>query len=189
MISAFKTGRDRRNEERDSCATGVDFLRLFAEEGEALFQLSLELTADSEKAELCLVSALKGCLRGGPVPKKRARIWARRMVVRHAIRLVAGREDDIGCETDADICLQPSQFRVDGRCECQAILELPDFDRLAFAICVLERYSVLDAALLLRRTPKDVNDAIERATREVVPDGEWNLPGTIGQLALNPCLD
>ena len=55
-----------------------------------------------------------------------------------------------------------------------AILGLPDFDRLAFVICVLERYSILDCALLLKRSPKEVNDARVRAINQVVSAEERN---------------
>ena len=55
-----------------------------------------------------------------------------------------------------------------------AILTLPDFDRLVFVFCVLERYSILDCALLLRRSPKDVNDARLRAINRVVSAEERN---------------
>jgi hypothetical protein len=58
--------------------------------------------------------------------------------------------------------------------DAHAILTLPDFDRLIFVICVLERYSILDCALLLRRSPKDVNDARVRAINHVVSDEERN---------------
>jgi DNA-directed RNA polymerase specialized sigma24 family protein len=51
--------------------------------------------------------------------------------------------------------------------ESRAVLELPEFDRLVFVICVLERLSILDCALLLRKSPKDVNNAIVRATNQI----------------------
>jgi hypothetical protein len=55
-----------------------------------------------------------------------------------------------------------------------AILSLPDFDRLVFVICVLERYSILDCALLLTRSPKDVNEARVRASNQVASFEERN---------------
>jgi DNA-directed RNA polymerase specialized sigma24 family protein len=187
MLSAFKMNRNRPNaEERDSCATAEDFQQLFASEMGDLFHLALQLTADAEKAESCLIGAMRDCLSGSTVSKKWARIWTRRLVVRNAIRLVLGRENDIPCDAASDVCLQPSQFRIDVLRESPAILGLPDFDRLAFVISVLERYSILDAALLLRRTPRDVNDAIARATHEVVSDEKFHLAGTTGKLGTNP---
>jgi hypothetical protein len=70
--------------------------------------------------------------------------------------------------------LQPSEYRIEALRESAAIFDLPDFDRLVFVICVLERYSILDCALLLRRSPKDVNDARVRAIYQVVSAEERN---------------
>jgi hypothetical protein len=98
------------------------------------------------------------------------------------IRLVLGEEntlpDNTFCETEANIHLQPTQYRIEALRESLAILDLPDFDRLVFVICVLERYSILDCALLLRRSPKDVHDARVRATNQVVSVEERNREGT-----------
>lgn len=66
---------------------------------------------------------------------------------------------DQECEFHWQLCEYPGE----GLSESEAILELPDFDRLAFVICVLERLSSLDCALLMKKSPKDVNDAIVRA--------------------------
>ncbi|MGA8671244.1 MAG: hypothetical protein WB679_15270 [Terracidiphilus sp.] len=137
-----------------------------------LFRLSLHLTADVEKAERCLILAVKECFANATVSKGWAAIWARRTVVRTAIRLVLGAEFtmpiDICGDAGPDFHLQPSKYRVEALQDSLAILELPDFDRLAFVICVLERYSILDCALLLKRSPKDVNEARVRAINRVV---------------------
>jgi DNA-directed RNA polymerase specialized sigma24 family protein len=160
--------------EEETYATTDDFQRLFAREMSDLFRLALHLTADAEKAESCLILAMRDCFSGKTVSKEWAHTWARRMVVRNAIRLVLGRENNIPCEIVADVCLQPSQYRIEVLRESVAILGLPDFDRLAFVICVLERYSILDCALLLKRSLKDVNDARVRAINQVVSAEERN---------------
>jgi len=164
--------------EEDTFATTDDFQRLFAKEMTGLFRLSLLLTADAEKAECCLIRAMRECLAISTVSKRWALNWARRMVVRNAIRLVAGTEsampDDTCSEAGPDFHLQPSEYRIEAMPDAHAILTLPDFDRLIFVICVLERYSILDCALLLRRSPKDVNDARVRAINHVISDEERN---------------
>ena len=164
--------------EEDTFATTDDFQRLFAKEMTGLFRLSLLLTADAEKAECCLIRAMRECLAISTVSKKWALNWARRMVVRNAIRLVAGTEsampNDTCSEAGPDFHLQPSVYGIEAMQEVHAILTLPDFDRLVFVICVLERYSILDCALLLRKSPKDVNDACARAINHVVSDEERN---------------
>jgi hypothetical protein len=131
------------------------------------FQLSLQLTADADKAERCFTLAMKDCFGTNAIIKGFARTWARRMVVRNAIHLVLGIDNDFARDTDSEFHLQPSAHRLSELRESAAILDLPDFDRLAFVICVLERNSILDCALLLRKSPKDVNDAIMRATSQI----------------------
>jgi hypothetical protein len=170
--------------EEDTYATTDDFQRLFVREMTDLFRLSLLLTADAEKAECCLIHAMRECFAISTVSKKWALIWARRMVVRNAIRLVVGTEDampiDICGDAGPDFHLQPSEYRIEALQDSLPILELPDFDRLVFVICVLQRYSILDCALLLKRYPKDVNDARVRAINQVVSNQsvrcqqQWN---------------
>ena len=162
----------------DTYATAEDFQRLFAREMADLFCLSLHLTADAEKAESCLILAMKECLDNSTVSKEWAHIWARRMVIRNAIRLVLGAEKaipiDIYGEAGPDFHLQSGEFRMEELDNSLAILELPDFDRLVFVICVLERYSILDCALLLKRATKDVDDARVRAIYHIVTAEERN---------------
>src|SRR5208337_5427656 len=70
--------------EEDTYATADDFQRLFAREMADLFRLSLHLTADVEKAETCLILAMRECFANTTVSKGWAAIWARRTVVRTA---------------------------------------------------------------------------------------------------------
>ena len=157
-------------------ATTDTFERLFAREMNNFFHLSLLLTADAEKAESCLIHAMRECLNSAPVSRRWTRIWARRVVVRNGIRLVLGDKDgvpdDICDETGPEFHLQPSEYRIDALLESPAILSLPDFDRLVFVICALERYSVLDCALLMGRSPRDVHAAKARATEQVMAGDE-----------------
>lgn len=158
--------------EDDTHATTDDFQRLFAREMTDLFRLSLQLTADAGKAERCLILAIRECFANSTVSKEWALVWARRMVVRNAIRLVLEAEDamptNVCSEAGPDFHFQPREYRIEALRDSLAILELPDFDRLVFVICVLERYSILDCALLLKRSQKDVNDARVRAINQVV---------------------
>jgi hypothetical protein len=164
--------------EEDTHATTDDFQRIFAREMTGLFRLSLQLTADAGEAERCLILAMRECFANSTVSKEWALIWARRMVVRNAIRLVLETEDgmpnDVRSEAGPDFHFQSREYRIEALRDSLAILELPDFDRLVFVICVLERYSILDCALLLKRSPKDVNDARMRAINQVVSAEELN---------------
>lgn len=144
-------------------ATPEDFEQLFVKQNIDLLRLSLQLTADAEKAASCLNLAMRDCFFRSTVAKDRVHTWARRMVIRNAIRLVWGTPNDIVSGSGFEFHLQPSDFCLEELRESVAILTLPDLDRLAFVICVLERYSILDCALLLGKSPQAVNDAIVRA--------------------------
>jgi len=173
MISLLQLARYRRNSnETRSYATDADFQDLFTREMTDFFQLSLQLTAEANKAERCLTLAMNDCFGTNTIIKGFARTWARRMVIRNAIQEVLGINNDFARNVESEFHLQPSQYRLGELRESLAVLEMPEFDRLVFVICVLERLSILDCALLLRKSPKDVNDAITRATNQIayLPD-------------------
>jgi len=75
-------------------ATEEDFQQLFFAEITDLFRLSLQLTANAEKAERCLVDAMRDCFGNSAISRKFARVWAHRMIIRNAIRLVLGVHDE-----------------------------------------------------------------------------------------------
>jgi len=153
-------------------ATAEDFEQLFAKQNTDLFRLSLQLTADADKAEPCLILAMRNCFFRSNVLKDRMDTWARRMIMRNAIRSVLGTSNDILGESGFEFHSQPSYCSLEALRESVAILTLPDLERLAFVICVLERYSILDCALLLRKAPREVYQAIARATSQVTPSKE-----------------
>lgn len=155
-------------DEKHLGATAEDFEQLFARQNTELLMLSLHLTTDAEKAETCLILAMRDCVFGSCVSKDRLHTWARRMVMRNAIRLVCGAPNDVLGESGIEFYLQPNDFQNDALRESLAIFTLPDLDRLAFVICVLERYSILDCALLLRKAPQEVYDAIVRAIAQML---------------------
>jgi hypothetical protein len=68
--------------------TATDYYRIFAEEMETLYLLAFLLAADGDKAEQCFVCALGECVGRIGVFMKRARSWARRAVVEHAVRMI-----------------------------------------------------------------------------------------------------
>ncbi len=161
-----------RTIEQDLFAIPEDFQQLFAREMTRLFCLAMHLTGDADRAETCLILAMRDCFRENSLAKHRVHAWARRMVIRNAMRLVLGIENEILCEAGLDFSLQPRELPIDALRDSAAIRNLPDLDRVAFVICVVERYSILDCALLLRKAPQEVHDAIVRATSQVVPTEE-----------------
>src|ERR1019366_2636448 len=70
-------------------ATSEDFCELFTKDVKGLYLLSFLLTVDHEKAEQCFVAGLDGCVNGNSVFREWAHSWARRVIIRHAVRMVA----------------------------------------------------------------------------------------------------
>jgi DNA-directed RNA polymerase specialized sigma24 family protein len=119
-------------------ATVTDYHRIFAEEMESLYLLAFLLTADSDKAEQCFVSGLGECVDRIGVFMERARSWARRAVVKHAIRMIRpvpeGNEGELfvrGRQTATATTRNPFA----------AIVSLPGFERFVFVMSVLEGQS------------------------------------------------
>jgi hypothetical protein len=183
MISPLHLARHRqKSNETRSYATDADFQELSTREMTDFFQLSFQLTADANKAERCLTLAMKDCFGTSTILKGFARTWARRMVIKRAIQLVLGINNEFARDAESEFHLQPNRYPIEVLRESVAILALPEFDRLAFVICVLERLSILDCALLLRKSPKDVSDATARATNQIasLPDRNDTEITTIG---------
>jgi hypothetical protein len=93
------------------------------------------------------------------------------MIIRNAISLVIGPESQsfVNTNDDADnglIAFFPDD-PLGAIAESESIFDLPEFDRFVFVICVFERYSVQDCALLLGRSPRDINEARQRVGNQV----------------------
>ena len=70
-------------------STSTDFAKVFREDMGSLHMLSFLLTANHEKAEECFVSGLDDCVEGNDVFREWARSWARRAIIRNAVRVFA----------------------------------------------------------------------------------------------------
>jgi hypothetical protein len=116
MISLLHLARHRQNSnERRSYATDADFQELFAREMTDFFQLSLQLTAEANRAERCLTLAINDCFCTNTIIKGFARTWARRTVIRIAIQEVLGINNDLARDVESEFRLQPSRYRL-GNC-------------------------------------------------------------------------
>jgi len=141
-------------------ATSTDFCRIFEQDMDRLYLLSLMLTGDHELAEKCFVAGLETSKSGNPVFKEWAQSWARRSIVQNAIRAVHPRPTDVlSSRTELDRT-KPAALA--------AILLLPTFDRFAYVLSVLEGYPLQECALLLNCRRDQVNTARMRALQEVV---------------------
>lgn len=146
-------------------ATGEDFRRLFTEHVNRLYLLSFLLTANHETAEQCFLTGLDECVTGSGVFKEWARNWARRIIIRNAIRLIAPQVNPARTAPSAlhssgkidfpTMSLQDAQF--------EDVLALGDFERFVYVLSVLERWSDQDSATLLDVPLQDVRDARTRA--------------------------
>lgn len=137
---------------------------MFAEGLDDLYQLSLLMTGDHERAEQCFVGGLEDCLNANGVFRDWARSWAKRIIIQTAIRESGRNPGDAG---RLSICISTHMcdFERERRRHfaVAAVLALEDFERFVFVMSVLESYSEHDCALLLSCTIRQVNEARSRA--------------------------
>jgi len=162
--------------ERCEYARKGEFVSVFDCERAGLQRLALLLTANSEAAKRCLIRAFRECIASSSVSKECILSWTRRMVIRNAIRLVMGPGDQSFVDTndDADnelIAISPNDS-VGAFAESESILGLPELERFVFVICVLERYSTHDCALLLGKSPREVSEVRYRVGNQVGQNDE-----------------
>lgn len=137
-------------------ATAADLFKAFTEEMHSLYLLSLLLTANNDKAEQCFVAAMGECLNGIGVFMEWTRSWARRAILKYAIRMimpVPAHADSLSL-----IALKPPATSAENN-PLAAILALDPFERFVFVISVLEGRSKRDCAILLRSSPRDITIA------------------------------
>jgi hypothetical protein len=133
--------------------TVADFLRAFNEEMHSLYLLSFLLTADHDKAEQCLISAMGECVEGIGVFMEGACSWTRAAVLKHAIRMIKPAPEHMGHV--AFMTLKRSATPP-GSNPFAAILLLDDFERFVFVMSILEEQSDVECAILLRCSRRDV---------------------------------
>jgi hypothetical protein len=145
-------------------ATSADFCRIFQEEMNSLYLLSVLLTADGEKAEMCFVRSLEHAAGGTSVFKEWAHTWTRRTIIHNAIRVSDPRPaggNPILNSTPA--CRSAAYLRA----EIAAIVNLPAFERFVFVLSVFEHFSDHECSLLLSCTRHEVITARNRALRRI----------------------
>src|SRR5258708_20687033 len=149
-------------------ATGGDFCRIFKEDMKSLYLLSLVLTADPEKAGQCFVSGLDDCAAANQVFQEWARSWARRAIIKNAIRLVAPGPPDAN---PVSIAAEAKGFSGHVGLELQAqvssILGLQPFERFTLIMSVLEGYSDRECTLLLGCTRASLISARTKAFKPI----------------------
>jgi len=144
-------------------ASSDDFYRVFYQRTDELYQLSLLLTGDHEKAEQCFVSGLENSAKGNRVFKEWACSWARRAVIQCAVRVINPRPMEEG---DSSSFNSGGKTPVVEETEIAAVLELRPFERFVYVMSVLERYSDQDCSVLLGCARRDVVAARIRAFQQ-----------------------
>jgi hypothetical protein len=132
--------------------TGTSYASVI-EEMQSLYLLSFLLTADHDKAEQCLVSAIGECAEEIGVFMDWARLWTRQAVLKRAIQLI------MPAPEHADDVLRIS-LKGPARCADNIpfapILLLDAFERFVFVMSILEGQSDEECAILLRCSQRDV---------------------------------
>ena len=149
-------------------ATRDDFLNIFDEDMNGLYQLSLLLTGDHQKGERCFVAGIDDCAKGNRVFREWARAWAKRVIVKNAIReLNPRRKDSSSCSIPTVFSHNRQSSSPTGHFDVDSVLGLADFERFVFVLCVLERYREHECALLLGCSASEVREARTQAIAEL----------------------
>lgn len=156
MNCIFEQNQEDRTKKMDY-AMPADFCRMFEDRLAQLYTLSLLLTADRHKAEQCLVAGLDDCLQGNPVFREWAHSWAKRTVVKNAIRIIMPLKNK--AEPAAGIS-EPDTMAA-------AITSLKPLDRFVYVLSVLEKYSDRECSMLLDCTVEKIVDARIRALQRI----------------------
>jgi hypothetical protein len=133
-----------------------------------MYLLSFLLTADLTKAEDCFVSGLEDSVKGSYVFRDWARLWARRTIIRNAVRMLAPRANpSAGTAVPGDSANCGFERAREADAAIASILGLEKFERIVFVLSVLERYSDQDCSVLLGCSRQDVGEARIRALQHV----------------------
>lgn len=153
----------RRNE-LSPYATRQDFVNLFHEDSEELYQLSFLLTADHQKAEKCFVAGIEDCANENRVFREWSRSWAKRVVIENAIRELKPRPGFRISAPGATVFSHSNESsNPDWDFDLDAVLTLGDFERFVLVMSVLEHHSHHECALLLGCSVLEIRQALTQA--------------------------
>ncbi len=142
-----------------------------------LYLLSFLLTADYAMAEECFVRGLEDAAKSNRVFKEWAHSWARRTVIQNAIQMIL----PTGGGASSSRSDRGGRHARSERGEIAAIVNLPAFERFAFVISMLERYSDQQCSLFLNRTRDEVIAGRTRALEQIGRSAELHRkPALIG---------
>lgn len=174
-----------RRSEPNPYATGEDFIKVFHEAMDELYQLAFLLTADHEKAERCFVAGIEDCVRENRVFREWARSWAKRIIVQGAIRELKPRPNLLSSSPSATV-LSVQSSGSGAHFDLGTVLRLGDFERVAFVMSVLDNYSHHECALLLGCSVLEVRQGRLQALEELARSGKVEAPRSGHHLVVRP---
>jgi len=170
-LAATKEGTEMTQKYKEArCneyATRSDFCRIYVEQMNGLYLLSLLLTADPQKAEQCFLSGFEESVSHNAVFKERAYLWARRSIILRAIQLLGPRPTDENESNEARPPIEKVPADVQAHPNLVGIVRLNSFERFVFIMSVLEVYSHQECSLLLGCFRRDVINARTAAIRSL----------------------
>jgi hypothetical protein len=142
---------------------------ILTEEMHSLYLFSFLLTADTDIAEQCYIFGLGECVEGISVFMDWARSWARRTILKHAIRMIMPAPEHM----DRLSLISLKGAATSGKNNLfAAILALSAFERFVFVMSVLEKQSDEDCSMLLGCSRRDVMIARELALKRLADTGD-----------------
>jgi DNA-directed RNA polymerase specialized sigma24 family protein len=158
-------------------ATAEEFLRIFDEDLNPLYQLSFLLMGDPQKGETCFVAGIERCANETRVFRQWARAWTKRVIVESAIRELQPRLSSNSSSLRSVFSHNQQSSSPARHFDAEAVLRLPDFERFVFVMCVLERYRKSECALLLGCSASQVHEACSRAIQVLASIGQVSFSG------------
>ena len=158
-------------------ATDEDFLRIFDEDLNPLYQLSLLLTGDHEKGETCFVAGIERCANENRVFRQWARAWTKRVIVESAIRELQPRLSSNSSSLGPVFSHNQQSSTPSRHFDADAVLRLADFERFVFVLRLLERYRESECALFLGCSASQVRKACTRAIQALASIGQVSFSG------------
>lgn len=160
----------RVREDAASLSASHDVIgRIFSEGLDGLYQLSLLLTCNLERATRCLVTGIDGAMEHSSVGDW-VLSWAKHMIVENAIRELKPRPRHTHSPSSMTAFHYVGWLPSDpGRhFELETILALEDLERFVFVMSVLERYSEHKCALLLECSASEIREARTSALEKLL---------------------
>jgi hypothetical protein len=162
----------RRNEP-NPYATRDDFIKVFHEDMNGLYQLSFLLTGDHETAEKCFVAGIEDCVKENRVFREWVRSWAKRIIVENAIRELKPRPSLPSSSPSATVFSHREQSSgSSGHFDLETVLGIGDFERFVLVMSVLENYSHHECALLLGCSVLEIRQGRLHALEELASSGQ-----------------